>query len=343
MPREKWLVDPAELDEFQREILELSVNDSYLIKGCAGSGKTILALYRAHDIHIEAKAKGKTASFTMIVYTKALQSFIKSGIMDLGIGPRQVVHYNQWDGSPVDHLIIDEVQDFNKEEIEGFDAAKIKSMMLYGDSQQQIYSEKLSTEEIAAQLKLPEKELFKNYRLPKLIASFASHVVNDKGLEKKCVKTGSEKPRLKKFDTWQQELDYIMNEIRTRNYTDVAILLPFKNNAAGRFNNFHRNIEGVKEYFDDCGVSLEYKFNETMDLDFDSELPKVMTYHSSKGLQFETVFIPFCDFPQHDNWFISYFRNPLYVALTRTYRNLYLTYSERLTPFFKGIPPTKYE
>ncbi len=119
--------------------------------------------------------------------------------------------------------------------------------------------------------------------------------------------------------------------------------MPFNDNAAAPYNNFHRNIESVKEYFDQNSVSLEYKFNGMMDLDFDSELPKVMTYHSSKGLQFETVFIPFCDFPQHDIWFVNNYKNALYVALTRTYRNLYLTHSERLTPFFREIPPTKYE
>ncbi|WP_336517018.1 3'-5' exonuclease [Pollutibacter soli] len=343
MPREKWLVDPAELDEFQRGIRELSIEDSYIVKGCAGSGKTILALYRANDIRIEAIAKGETPSFTMVVYTKALQSFIRSGIRELGIGPRQVIYSDQWDGNQVDHLIIDEAQDFKKEDIDGFNAARIRSIMLYGDSQQQIYNDRLSTEEIAKQLGLVEKELFKNYRLPKLIASFAAHLGNDKDLEKKCVKTGTNKPRLKKFNSWQEELNYIIGEIRTRNYTDVAILLPFNDVPAAPYNNFHRNIQTVKEYYDSIGVSLEYKFNETMDLNFDSELPKVMTYHSSKGLQFETIFIPFCDFPGHDRWFVSKYRNPLYVALTRSYRNLYLTYSERLTPFFRGIPPTKYE
>jgi len=342
MPREKWLVDPAELDEFQREIRQLSTSDSYIVKGCAGSGKTILALYRANDVRIEAIAKGGIPSFTMIVLTKALQAFIQSGIKELGIGPRQVVYFKQWDGNPVDHLIIDEAQDFKKEDIEEFKAAHTKSIMLYGDSQQRVYNDGLSIEEIAHQLGLVEKDLFKNYRLPKLIASFASHLGSDKKLESKCVKNGTEKPRLKKFNTWQDELDYIIREIRTRNYTDVAILLPFNDTKVAPYNNFHRNIETVKEYFDNIGVRPEYKFNRDMELDFDSSLPKVMTYHSSKGLQFETVFVPFCDFPQHDSWFIGRYQNALYVALTRTYRNLYLTYSEDLTPFFKGIPPSKY-
>src|SRR4051812_11056529 len=99
MAKEKWLIDPGELDDFQREIREFSLSDSYVIKGCAGSGKTILALYRANDIRIEALAEDEkaSASFTMVVYTKALRSFIKSGIKELGIDLKQVVYYDQWD------------------------------------------------------------------------------------------------------------------------------------------------------------------------------------------------------------------------------------------------------
>jgi len=343
MAREKWLVDPAQLDKFQRDILTISVNDSCLVKGCAGSGKTILALYRANDIYQQAKAAGKSASFTMIIYTRALQSFIQSGIKELGIGPRQVIYAKKWDGSLVDHIIIDEAQDFTKTEIDEFLAASNVSIMLYGDTQQQIYDGRMSTEAIATHLKLPSIELLKNYRLPKLIAAFASHIGMDKELENKCVKTGFEKPKLKKFNHWQEEIDFIFKEIETRNHTDVAILLPFNDKTGGPYNNFHRNIQSVREHLDNHGYRYEYKINDSLVLDFDSELPKLITFHSSKGLQFETVFIPFFDYPGHDRWFIGNYQMPLYVALTRTYRNLYLTYTERLTPFFYGVPLSKYE
>ena len=354
MPREKWLVDPGELDEFQREIRSISINDSYVVKGCAGSGKTILALYRANDIRIQAIAENEnaTASFNMVVFTKALRGFIRSGVQELGINLKQVIHFEKWDGSAVDYIVVDEAQDFTKEEVDIFSSAKKKSMMLYGDTQQQIYNGLknggvLSIEEIEKHLGLPHRELLKNYRLPKLIASFASYLSNDKNLENKCTKTGTEKPRLKKFKTWQDELDFIINEIQTRNYTDVAILLPFNTKKVAPYNNFHRNVEAVKAYFDEKDFRHEFKMraddNDTMELDFDSDLPKVVTYHSSKGLQFETVFIPFCDFPGHDSWFAEKYQNPLYVATTRTYRNLYLTHSARLTPFFTGIPTSKFE
>jgi superfamily I DNA/RNA helicase len=352
MAKEKWLIDPGELDEFQIEIRGISLNDSYVIKGGAGSGKTILALYRANDIRIQALAEDESASpsFTMVVLTKALKSFIRSGIRDLGINIEQVIHYDKWDGSAVDYIIVDEAQDFTNVKIDVFAAAKKKSIMLYGDTQQQIYTElndaeggALSIEEIAKHLGLSTKELKKNYRLPKLVAAFASYLTGDKDLEKNCVKDGGEKPKLRKFNKWEKELDYIINEINTRNYTDVAILLPFNIKNSARYNNFHRNIETVSEYFDSKSFSHEVKDSDKMELDFDSTEPKILTYHSAKGLQFETVFIPFCDYPGHDDWFIKRYRNPLYVATTRTYRNLYITHSDPLTPFLNSVPASKYE
>src|SRR5690242_661781 len=114
MPREKWLIDPSELDEFQRAILAIGLDKSYVIKGSAGSGKTILALHRVNDIRLRALAEDENAipSFTMVVYTTALRSFIRSGIQELGINLRQVVHWEKWDGSEVDYLLVDEAQDF---------------------------------------------------------------------------------------------------------------------------------------------------------------------------------------------------------------------------------------
>lgn len=353
MPREKWLIDPAELDEFQRDIRELGINESYAIKGCAGSGKTILALYRANDIRIEALAENSEASFTLVVYTKALMGFIRAGVIELNIPIRQVINYDKWDGSEVDYLIVDEAQDFTQEEVDILNDASLKSVMFYGDTKQQIYNkalkkaEVLSIEQIGEHLGIKEKELVKNYRLPKSIASFAAHLINDIDLENKCVKVNGNKPRLNKFDSWHKELDFIIKEIRERNYTDVGILVPFNLVRKAKRNNGHRNVESIKAYFESVGFRHEFKIrdddSDNFELDFDSDNPKVLTFHSSKGLQFETVFIPFFDYPYHDNWFDTNYRNPLYVALTRTYRNLYITHSDNLSPFVKNVPATKYE
>jgi len=74
-----------------------------------------------------------------------------------------------------------------------------------------------------------------------------------------------------------------------------------------------------------------------MDLDFDNDLPKLTTYHSSKGLQFEAVFIPDCEGIYQDN------QSALYVAITRTYQSLYIMHSGNLSHFFNDIPSELYE
>ena len=48
-------------------------------------------------------------------------------------------------------------------------------------------------------------------------------------------------------------------------------------------------VERAYEYFKNHGVNVEAKYGQFMDLDFSSDNPKMMTYHSSKGLQFEHV------------------------------------------------------
>ena len=349
MPKEQWLVDPSELDEFQKVVYDLSLDESFIIRGCAGSGKTILALYRAQEILLMSEIDELAPSFTVVVLTKTLSSFIRASIISLGINLHQVVHYDKWLGDEVDHLIVDECQDFKAEQIDILMSAKLQSIMFYGDTQQRLYEGGLSLEELSKRTALKLKELEKNYRLPKSVAEFAWHLGTDPNLRDKCMRTGFDKPKIIKYEEWQKELDFIMAEIRSRNYTDVAILLPFNHKTkAPTTNEGIRNVESVIEYFDSKSFSYEAKFYDASryehdDLDFDSELPKVMTFHSSKGLQFETVFVPFCDYPVHDDWVIDTIKSPLYVALTRTYKNLYITHSGKLTQFFKKIPPHKYD
>ena len=42
MPREKWLIDPSELDDFQRKIRGLSINESLSLKAVRAAVKRCL-------------------------------------------------------------------------------------------------------------------------------------------------------------------------------------------------------------------------------------------------------------------------------------------------------------
>lgn len=64
-----------------------------------------------------------------------------------------------------------------------------------------------------------------------------------------------------------------------------------------------------------------------------------MTYHSAKGLQFETVFLPYIEnFSGQEPD-----QKALYVAMTRTYRNLYVMYSTILPSPLSQIDSALYK
>ena len=75
----------------------------------------------------------------------------------------------------------------------------------------------------------------------------------------------------------------------------------------------------------------------TDSLNFRSESPKLMTYHSAKGLQFETVILPM--FSEAKS---KAARKALYVAMTRSYRNLYVMYTGSLGAPLSAVPTHLY-
>ena len=93
------------------------------------------------------------------------------------------------------------------------------------------------------------------------------------------------------------------------------------------------SVEYVKDYLLSKGVTCEFKYTDmqetTMDLDFHSSNPKIMTWWCAKGLQFKDVFIPGCE-----TSFDSDKRSALYVAMTRCSERLYVCYSRTLSTLF---------
>ena len=109
----------------------------------------------------------------------------------------------------------------------------------------------------------------------------------------------------------------INNESKYEKYKDINNNLVYQQTTNGMGNKW-------------CGTS------DT--LDFTSENPKIMTYHSAKGLQFGTVFLPAVVEPTDDSR-----QKALYVAMTRTYRNLYVMYSGSLPKPLSDVPSDLYK
>ncbi len=326
MAKRSFYVKDSQLDDYQIQVINRRTTGSFIVKGCAGSGKSILALWKAKQIQDE-----HSGSLKYIVFTKALMQYMADGIKQVGIKQTNVDYYWHWaheDCSETDYIIVDEAQDFTKEDIELFRSKARKALFLYGDSAQQLYSfikdrKTLSMEDIQHFTKFPIEQLVFNHRLPKKIARLAQYLNSDEdNLESRCKTEGVHRPKILKYRSLEAQYDAIISLIKNKNMEDVGIL--FRAN---------KEVEHAYNYFSKKGLNVEAKINQQIDLDFTSDNPKLMTYHSSKGLQFEHVFLPNCD----DND-----RNPLYVAITRSYEGLYIMYSGNLSSLFDNVPESLY-
>ena len=331
MAKRSFYVKDSELDDYQVKVINKKTDNSYIVKGCAGSGKSILALWKAKQIQDEHRG-----SYMYIVFTKALMQYMADGIKEVGISQRNVDYHWHWvnrAGCPsADYIIVDEAQDFSKEDIELFKSKARKALLLYGDSAQQLYTfiqdkKTVSMEDIQYFTKFPVEQLVFNHRLPKKIARVAQYINSENDeLEERCTVEGTEKPKILEYPTVEKQYDAIIELIQNKHMEDVGIL--FRQND---------EVEEAYNYFQEHGLNVEAKFGKHMDLDFTSDNPKLMTYHSSKGLQFENVFLPDCTVEDNDN------RNPLYVAVTRTYQSLYILHSGNLSSLFDDVPRDLYD
>ena len=328
MAKRDFYIRESELDDFQVRVIERRIDNSFIVKGCAGSGKSILALWKVKQIQ-----ERNLGTYQLIVFTKTLRRYMIDGIRSIGLNADNVTYYQKWKETKrrVDYIIVDEAQDFSEQQINEFKQYAKKALILYGDSAQQMYKfrkpQPISIEDIQYVTRFPGVELFFNHRLPKIIAEFAQHL-NSSGddLASRCQNEGSKKPKVVYFPSLKKQFEKIIELIQNGNMDDVGIL--FRTNA---------EVEYAANYFETHGMEVERKVNFEMDINFDSEKPKLLTYHSSKGTQFQNVFIPNCCTKEEDD------KSVLYVALTRTYEGLFIFYTNELSPFIKDIPSSLYE
>ena len=328
--KKDWMIKESELDDDQIKVLMAALDKSCIVSGCAGSGKSVLALIKAQRIQ---KERGN--DYQIIVFTKALCGYMNSGKKELGLNRPFYYHWhwvNRLNAPTSDYIIVDEIQDFSKTEIQQFVNSANKNFFFFGDTAQSIYEglkDTVPVDEIRSKLpsgkSAKEWELYRNYRLPLPVARFVQHVgVNlDPFVESTYKSPETKMPRVIKYDTREKQLEAVHKIITNDSLTDVAILLPDNEQVLTAFNTLTR-----------IGGNYELRYNDKDDirnsqdtLNFDTTNPKIMTYHSAKGLQFETVFLPFTEDFVADG---GSHQKALYVAMTRTYRNLYVMYSCQL-------------
>ena len=377
-----FMVKESELDDIQREVLNQTLDKSCIVTGCAGSGKSVIALQKAKRIQNE-----KGNDYKIIVYTKALCDFMNGGKNQLGLNQRFYYH-EEWkwkrvlkqygrkgafwvyerdengnkilDRSKADYIIVDEIQDFTKEEIQEFIDATKQHFFFFGDTGQSIYDgmlmangqvkKTLPVENIRS-MSPSSKEfpLYYNYRLPKPIAKITQDYI---GVDVDQYGNGSV------YKSLENKMPYFLRYSGLAEQIAAIARIINRDSLVGILVPSNSMIPEISNLLNAEGVNHEIRFNDPEDwkqskdtLDFSTPNPKLMTYHSAKGLQFETVFIPevadIQDPNQNaakseiDRWKAD--RKALYVAMTRTYRDLYMMYSGILPKPLSNVPKELYQ
>ncbi len=128
-----WDVSEETMDDDQLDLIEYTNDKSMLVAGCAGSGKSVIAMHKAEQLF----AAGHDV--ILIAYTKSLNRFMENGSAHSNF---KFFYYHQWKklNMPMaDYVIVDEIQDFTQIEVKEFIHAAKKHFLFFGDTAQSIY------------------------------------------------------------------------------------------------------------------------------------------------------------------------------------------------------------
>lgn len=373
--RKEWFVDEGLMDEIEKEVLYATLkNKSIVVSGSAGSGKSLIAVTLAKRVE-ENQLGGRM----IVVYTKALEEYIREGIKTLNFNCNLTHHelwkwrnVEKWDNNDnryyekelycphADYFVVDEIQDFSLEDIRLFVSSTDKFCCFFGDMAQSVYQRgritmKQVLDLIPASKNPKDYTLYYNYRLPIGIAKAAQYVGEnlepfEEGRYKSKEKTI---PRVIKMDNKDDQIKEISEYCKRHINSETAILVPYKLdviNVCTKLKELGVNCEmkyDVPDPFKEAarrgqrinGIPDE-QYRDVDTLDFSTNNVKVLTYHSSKGLQFQTVFLPWIN---QNPQYATEMRTPLYVAMTRTYRDLFILHQGYLPYPLSSIPRELYK
>lgn len=250
-----------------------------------------------------------------------------------------------------DYLLIDEAQDFNRDNINDFLRSAAKGCVFYGDDTQSImgFANPMHLSDIEALLRAQygtadasgnvvtyRYRLKRNWRLSREIAAFAQELPNgvaDPELLRRCRGDYREKPILVQLPSTSAMIDYIRQRVvKATLDDDVGIIL--RTNQAVR--TMYDALRGMGN------VSARYSYNDANLGDrymYLRDTPvKIMTYENAKGQQFRDVYLVGSNSILQDPEGLNRF----YVGVTRAERFLRIMYTGPMPTFLQNIDPELY-
>jgi superfamily I DNA/RNA helicase len=348
-----WIIPENKLDAQQRDFIDNVdiTRKNVWIKGFPGSGKSVLL---AHTIR-KIKVKDSRASVLVVVFTHSLIKMFEAAFAEMGYRV-EIVTYIQFKKSSrtYDYILSDEVQDLTPSVLRLMNS-RAKHVVVAGDSNQSIFDSDpssgestVSPSQINSLLSSREFELGIIHRLSSSIINAVQKFLPRLNIfsAKRDLTKQTTQVRLCEANNSEEEVKYIMREAKKAvNVGQTAgVLIPTQSGILAFIQsviksegkqpwNVQTNSYGktdyssLNRYLASIGIPLQYVGNGYGQFSDNSNKVCVMTYHSSKGLDFDNVFLPYLN----NSLFIvsdeTLSKTLFMVAMTRSRNNLYLTYS----------------
>lgn len=356
----RWFVPEDRLNPDQQRFLrDVDINQQNIwIKGFAGSGKSILLVHVAKKILTQVP----NARIVFIVYTQSLVEMFRTALRELNLNIPVMTYYAFMESSNTsDYIMCDEVQDLTPKVLNKM-YERSAHLVVAGDSNQSIYTEDprwrertVDVSQIPQLIHGGDFELTIVERLTQSIMNAVKTLLRINIFNSRVnINHTDTKISLCNSSTQNGEISFIIQnatKVASRGYT-AAILIPtqkciveFVNNVLAsqgkpiwpsRLNQYGKvDFGAMNQHLKSNDIKIQYIGNGYGEFKSNPDYIVLMTYHSAKGLDFDYVYVPFCN----DHLWISY-NNDLaktlfMVAMTRARMNLYLTYCGTLNSYIR--------
>ena len=349
-----WLIPRDELTAEQIRAVELSPNEHRVILGAPGSGKTQILLHRARYLSDELKVP--PTRFRIFVFTNVLKEYIQSALIDLALpedcvttlddwctqiykqevrpslpwdsvnrcpdyaAVRKEVHKRVKAQKPFDFVLVDEGQDLDSDAFALLNSLA-PHITVAMDHKQQIYDEGCGETEIIRALGLRRSNLtlLDAFRCCPYVVRVASEFIEDPRdraaflNQSRTSQSEIQTPLLYEADGFEDERARLIEVLRERQIVDRTIGILFAQN---------RQVEGFAKGLREEGIPVETRKSG---LNFASQVPKVLTIHSAKGLTFDSVLLPRLVSTSFSGRLEGMADRLLYVGITRATKWLYMS------------------
>jgi superfamily I DNA/RNA helicase len=350
-----WMIREDQLDPDQRDFInnESKKTGNIWIRGFAGSGKSVLLVHTLRDT-LQRSPNSKVA---VVVFTHSLIDLFRTGLKELGLSTDIPImtYYDFCErrSENYDFIFCDEVQDLPVRVLRSM-LSRSGKVFVAGDSNQSIYDkdpkwkESVVKPEMVGQfIKAEPFTLNTIHRLTRSIISAIQKLLPNMNVfgSKRDMTKQDVNIRLCKANNNIEEVNYVYQEsLKGASVGDSSVILFPKRDLILSFadsililnkkptwqkltNSFRKHdFNSLNQHFQNNQLKLQFVGSSYGSLRGAEQNKDVilMTYHSAKGLDFDNVFLPYLnkDFPIFPDKASTLFM----VAMTRSRKNLYLTY-----------------